>query len=115
MDQYEGSQDMTTPLPSSIFPIADTSTGRVTQVWHLFFAQFVDPPQPIVPITVGASPFSYQASGNGSLNITGGTVSSVTLKRGTITAVVNAPVRMANNDVVTITYSSLPTVSFVPG
>ena len=48
----------------------------------------VDPtpaPQPIQAVTVGASPFTYSALGNGVLSVTGGTVSAVSIIRQGIT------------------------------
>lgn len=76
---------------------------------------FAAPGAPIVPVTVGASPYAYTVTTGGTLAISGGTVSGVTLTRSGTTVPVamgNVPVR--NGDVVTITYSATPTVSFIP-
>lgn len=72
----------------------------------------------LAAITVGASPFSYTAPAAGSVVVGGGTVSAITLKRGTPAAITmgitagNVPV--SPGDIVTTTYSVLPTMNFVP-
>lgn len=72
----------------------------------------------IASITVGASPFAYTAPAAGSVLIVGGTVSAVTLKRGTPAAVsvgaTAGSVPVSAGDIVTVTYSAAPTMSFVP-
>lgn len=67
-----------------------------------------------VSITVGASPFAYTATYGGSVAVSGGTVSQVTLTRGGIvvyTSTLSAndlPVRAG--DIVTVTYTAAPTM-----
>lgn len=103
-------------VPSSAQAIADP-TGRVTTPWQRFFNALVSASAPIQTVTVGASPFSFRAGSGGSLAISGGTVSSITLTRYTVTAPTGATsgiIPVSNGDVVTITYSGLPTVNFVP-
>lgn len=72
----------------------------------------------IASITVGASPFAYTAPAAGSVLIVGGTVSAVTLKRGAPAAVsvgaTAGSVPVSAGDIVTVTYSAAPTMSFVP-
>jgi hypothetical protein len=73
----------------------------------------------IAAVTVTASPFAYTAQASGTLSIEGGTVSAVTLKRGTPAAVTVAAasgvlVPVAAGDIVTTTYSVLPTMNFIP-
>ncbi|WP_186267814.1 hypothetical protein [Burkholderia gladioli] len=72
----------------------------------------------IASITIGASPFSYTAPAAGSVLIVGGTVSAVTLKRGAPAAVsvgaTAGSVPVSAGDIVTVTYSAAPTMSFVP-
>lgn len=102
-------------VPAQGQPIADSS-GRVTTPWQVFFNALVGAPGAIVSVTPTASPFSYMASGTGSLRVTGGTVSSIVLTRSaaTVSFGTTATVPVANGDTVTITYSVAPTVSFVP-
>ncbi|TGB34395.1 hypothetical protein [Burkholderia thailandensis] len=72
----------------------------------------------IAAITVGASPFSYTATSAGTVVISGGTVSAVTLKRGTPAAIsvgeTGGVVPVSAGDIVTVTYSAAPTMDFVP-
>jgi len=73
----------------------------------------------IAALTVGASPYAYTAPANGTVVITGGTVSAVTLKRGTPAAITAGSATgvilpVSAGDIVTTTYSAAPTMSFVP-
>lgn len=104
-------------LPSWAAPIAEKETGNLTQVWRLFFQSLVSSPKAIVSIPVGASPFTYIASDDGSVVISGGTVSDVSLKRGNVTVALPTTAGMfalSQGDSVIITHSGAPTVSFVP-
>lgn len=103
-------------VPSSAQPIAD-GQGKPNTIWMRFFNALVAPPATIAAVTVGATPFSYTAGGPGTLSVTGGTVSSITLRRNTVTmatGLTSGLIPMANRDIVTIAYSGLPTVNFVP-
>ena len=73
--------------------------------------------QQYVDITVGASPFTYQALSAGSVLLAGGTVSAVVLTRnvGFFTAPMTSgffPV--CRFDQITVTYSVLPEMTFLP-
>jgi hypothetical protein len=95
-------------------PAGSNQAIRRSQVEALFVA-FAGAGAAIVPVTVGASPFAYTATTGGTLAISGGTVSAVTLTRGTTTVPVSpASVPARNGDVVTITYTAAPTVNFIP-
>lgn len=102
-------------VPSSAQAIAD-KTGRVTPVWQRFFNAIVQAPAPIASVTVGASPFSFRAGQSGTLVVTGGTVSAITLTRNTMTVSLptSGAFSMANGDSIAVTYSGLPTVNFIP-
>lgn len=93
-------------------------TGIIIQPWIGYLQQFTIAPPPFIDINVGASPFEYQAQEPGNIAISDGTVSSVTLTRGSDTislgAGTNRLIAVAINDIVTITYSVLPTIKFVP-
>lgn len=102
------------PFPGANVPAVTASTGFFSYPWLTFFQRLASQPSAISPVTVGASPFSYTAGASGFLNISGGTVSSTTLTRAGTTITADTPVPVANNDVVTITYSVKPTVSFIP-
>ncbi len=102
-------------VPSSQQPLVDKG-GRITPVWQRFFNAIVSSAAPIAPVTVGASPFSYRAGAGGTLVVTGGTVSSIALTRNltTVSLPTSGTFLMANGDTVAITYSGLPTVTFIP-
>ena len=72
----------------------------------------------IASITVGGSPYTYTAAAAGSVVVTGGTASSIQLKRGsttiTIASASPAVVPVSTGDQVITTYSVTPTMSFVP-
>lgn len=74
-----------------------------------------DPPslaQPEQAISVGASPFTYTASFNGWVRITGGTVSNITLTRTSGYTVTGDIFPVSRGDSLTVTYSGLPTMIF---
>jgi hypothetical protein len=104
------------PFPGAYVPGVNLQTGYLTTPWILWLQQFGSQPGAPVPVTPTGSPFSYTASGPGSLSISGGTVSARTLTRGGVTAPIGASlIPMVNNDVATVTYSVAPTVYFIPG
>lgn len=72
----------------------------------------------ISTITVGASPFAYQVSKNSAVQITGGTISALTLKRGSVTLPINVLsggiIELTTGDILTVTYSAAPTMNLIP-
>ena len=73
--------------------------------------------QPVQSITVGASPFSYTAAFSGSVTVTAGTVSLISIVRqGTTvaTGVTTGIFPAARGDVVQVTYTVAPTMKFLP-
>lgn len=75
------------------------------------------PIAPTAAVTLTGSPFDFVATGDGLLTVAGGVVSAISYGRnGTFTALgVTAgliPVKLG--DVVRITYTVAPTVSFIP-
>lgn len=107
--QYRG-------LPNYNEPVMDKDVMRAS--WRRWFSGTDNgtPPAAEAAITVGASPFAYQATQKGFVIITGGTVSSIQFTRtGTYATGITAgivPVSLA--DVVTVTWSGKPTMTFVP-
>lgn len=68
-------------------------------------------------VTVGASPFTYLAERDGTLVVRGGTVSQIEYLRnsGSINlGVIAGPIPVLMADAITITYTVLPTVTFLP-
>lgn len=92
--------------------------GTILQPWMGYLQQFTIPPPPFMPIDVGASPFEYEAKEPGNLAISDGTVTLISITRGSDTITLGAGtdrfIPVAINDIVTITYSVLPTIKFVP-
>jgi len=71
--------------------------------------------QPEEAVTVGASPFVYQAVIRGQVFVNGGTVSAVEFSRnGTDYYPATSPVQMATKDFLRVTYSVAPTLIVVP-
>jgi hypothetical protein len=74
--------------------------------------------QPVAVITPGASPYAYKAPAAGTLAIVGGTVSAIAVSRqGTsvATGLTAGLFPVSRYDTVTVTYSSVPTMTFIPG
>ena len=105
-------------LPNYPVPLA---RGQVTEsAWYRFFAGLFQglPPENVTVPAVGASPYTYSAVRKGSLIVEGGTVSSIEFSRdGTdyYDVGTTAGMFMLNaSDILRITYSGLPNVTFVP-
>lgn len=107
-----------TALPSQVVPIADPDTGIVSEAWYGYFADQTGKPTPFEELLVTASPFDFTAVHAGNVLIIGGTVSAVGLRRARVTIASVGRVAgffpMSQNDVLTITYSVLPVVWFLP-
>lgn len=103
------------PLPSQLAPLV-TPNGKILRPWTQYLQQFTQAPPNIMSIVVSASPFVYQVKEPGSVAITGGTVSGITLTRGIISINLTGSkiIPVSINDVVTIIYSVLPTIQFIP-
>lgn len=105
-------------LPTPQLSAIDAKTGKWINAWYQWVVRIsqLSAERPIEPVTVGASPFVYTAYTIGDLWVAGGTVSAVTLTRGgvSLTVATNRFIPVAANDQVTVTYSVLPTVTFVP-
>jgi hypothetical protein len=105
-------------LPSPTLPVSNPQTGMLASVWYQFFVRLsqLSAERPIAPLSVGASPFVYTASTIGNIFVSGGTVSSIVLGRSgvNLTCPASVFIPVAANDTVTVTYTVLPTMTFVP-
>lgn len=106
----------TLPVPNLNAPLVDTNR-KVATPWNSWFQQFSQDAAAVATIVIGASPFSYTANSNGTLIISGGTVSAISLIRGS-TNILLSTVRpliipISIGDTVSITYSVLPTIQFL--
>jgi hypothetical protein len=73
--------------------------------------------QPVATITLGASPFTFTATSNGTVAISGGNVSSLTLIRQGVsvpTGLIAAVIPVSRLDQIQITYLVAPTANFLP-
>jgi len=112
-----------TVVNSTSFTYTISSTTATSTIGDIGVASyFVNPVSALnsaqVTVSVGASPFAYTVSTYGNLVINGGTVSSVTITRpggaAVTLGVVAGMFAVQAGDVVTITYTVAPTVTFIP-
>lgn len=107
------------PFYSTVAQFVDAS-GRILSPFLEYLQQFTIAPPSFIPVTVGTSPFSYEAKEPGHLFITGGTVTDISLIRGsdTITVFPNTVnprlVPVAVNDIVKTIWAIKPTMKFIP-
>ncbi len=73
----------------------------------------------VAGVSVSASPFSYVADGYGSVIVSGGTVSAIAFSRDGTTFFATGQTagmfRLNTGDTLRVTYTVLPTLTFVPG
>lgn len=105
------------PLPNVLAAFVNKS-GQIIRPWNSYLQQFTQQPPSVVSITVSGSPFSYTAREPGNIAITNGTISNIRLSRGIVDidfgAGTDKIIPAGINDIITITYSVLPTVRFLP-
>lgn len=107
-------------LPSarqSVTTADDQGNTQFTRPWFLFLQSVNDSlpanDKPIV-ITVGASPFAYMAPTTGTLVINGGTVSLINYTRsGVNVTMTGGVIPISSGDTVTVTYSVVPSMTFI--
>lgn len=104
-------------FPASYAAISEE--GRVGRSWYVLFRQFFgrlggEQGQPAESVSVGSSPYAYTMPANGILSIDGGTVSSVSFERGTTSVTGASFMHLRTGDIVTVTYSVAPTMTFFP-
>lgn len=106
---------MTLPVPNLRIPLLKAD-GTLAEVWQPFFQQFTQAPSGIKSLIVTASPFSYVAREPGLIAASGIGITGMALIRGSIainvTGVVLVPI--AIKDTFSITFTSLPTIQFIP-
>lgn len=94
------------------------SKGQTNSVWYFFFQSLFKgvPPSNEVAITPGASPFPYTATQKGFMIVRGGTVSAIQFTRSAtnLTGQTAGIFPLNQGDALTITYSALPTLVWVP-
>lgn len=112
---------MTNPnqLPTYTLPL--NTKGQTTKAWYTFFAGVFtgQPGSSVASVTVGTTPFIYQAERAGTLFLSGGTTSTVTISRDGKTfyptGVLAGSFPLRQGDQLSISYSvGPPTVTWVP-
>jgi hypothetical protein len=92
--------------------------GNTHSAWYRWFTGIAKgtPPSAEAMLTLGASPYAYTAPSKGFVIIRGGTVTAVQFTRSvtTLTGQTQGVFPLSQGDVLTITYSVLPTVTWVP-
>ena len=104
-------------LPNLKVPMV-RDTGAPVSPWTDFFSLLVANPSAFEPVTVGASPYDLEIIEPGTVSIVGGTVSAVTIERGSVvlaTGMTAGMFRVGSGDILQITYTVVPTVTFIPG
>lgn len=105
-------------LPTYATPLA--IKGQTTNVWYRYFQGLftgVASAQE-VPVAVTASPMTFTAPVGGRLIVQGGTVSLIEFSRNAVNfynvGVTAGPIPLNSQDLVRITYTVPPTLTFVP-
>lgn len=102
------------------FPVPLSVHGITSKDWYFFWAGLYNglPPAAVTAVTLGASPYEYTAPRAGSVIVNGGTVSLIEFSRdGTNyynVGQVAGMFRLNATDRLRITYTVVPTVTFVP-
>lgn len=106
---------------SAIPSTDDLIQGKnISRTWRLFFTDVWKgkPQGSIASVTVTASPFTYQAASKGFMVVQGGTVSLIQFTRDGVTNVTTGQtsgcIPLCQGDSVIVTYSILPTLTWVP-
>lgn len=121
---FSASDSVSTMLDVTIQPSSETpiSTPDITQSSDSrLMSEMVFQPeviaQPILPITPGASPWTYYAYADGNLALNGVSITSVTLRRGSVSVALNNNtqlVHLSEGDALIVVYTVAPTVHFIP-
>jgi hypothetical protein len=93
-------------------------SGHIAPAWHRFLQKIAPNPQAVQAQTLKHSPYVFTAPSNGSLVVSGGAVSKITLTRGRVAVDVgqtSGHLPASLGDVFSISYSSAPLVHFLPG
>lgn len=104
--------------PTPRLPATDPKTGIWSNAWYQFIIRLAQltPERPFEAVAVGPSPFTYEAYTIGHVFIAGGTISAISLQRGTgsVASPSGIYIPVAANDRVVVTYSVAPSMTFVP-
>lgn len=103
------------PLPNQVAPIANSDL-TIKSPWNSYLQQFTQAPAAAITNVVSVSPYIFVAREPGNLIISGGTISSISFKRGSVTIDLTGQriIPVSISDSVTIAYSFMPSVQFLP-
>ncbi len=109
---------MALQIPAPRQPVVEAVGGSTifTRPWFLFLQGLYGSRTAPSAASVGVSPYSYVASDFGIVAVTGGTVSLIELGRNGVfvdTGFISGTVSVSPSDVVRVTYSVTPTVTFI--
>lgn len=92
------------------------NVGKLLTPWIQYLQQFTQAPPKFVTLSVGRLAFAYVAKEPGFIYISGGTVSSVSLIRGSDTLDVTGQmfIPVSINDTILISLTVAPVVKFIP-
>lgn len=102
------------------FKVALTTKGITNSPWFFFWQGLFKglAPAAVVPMTPGASPYIYTAAVKGFMLVTGGTVSLVEFSRDGVTfysyGATSGQFTLNAADRLRVTYTVVPTMTFVP-
>lgn len=105
-------------IPNYPTPLEDGK--HTSKDWYFFWAGLYNglPPAAEVAVTPGVSPYTYSAAVRGSLLVSGGTVSLIEFSRDGITfynvGQTSGMFLLNAADRLRITYTVVPTITFVP-
>lgn len=110
-------------FPSNQTPIAEANSGLITTAWLYLLTWLYrktggsGSPIAAQDITVGASPFTYDAALNGSVIVRGGTVTQIDIVRADETfntGVTAGLIPVIAGDSIIVTHGGAPTMTFLP-
>lgn len=112
-------QKMASPqFPQVSIPIDNTGRSMMSEFWYQYFSRFFSKPDPEQSLTVGTSPFSYQAIGIGTVSVFGTTTKIEISRNGTVfydVGVTQGLFTIANKDTIRVTYPAAePVMTFFP-
>jgi hypothetical protein len=107
------------PKPTSML-MRSRDDGRLSEAWWKYINSFSQQPPGEIRVTLAKSPYAYKATRNGTLLVSGATVSAMTINSRNSGAVrllglTQGMIPVSIGDVVTITYAgAVPLVVFFP-
>lgn len=102
------------------YPVRLIEGSYTNKDWYFFWVGLFSglAPGAVIPVTPGASPYTFTAPSKGFVLLTGGTVSAVEFSRDGTTfysyGTTSGQFQLNKADRIRITYTVIPTMTFVP-